>query len=99
MDILIVMCLGVVVGKFLIPKKTKKGFEWLAFLCTFLLIFAMGMNLGGDEDFFAELLSLGGKSFLFFLIPTALSVVFVYFMTRSFGKKKEGKADRKEEGK
>ena len=32
MDILIVMCLGVVVGKFLIPKKTKKGFEWLAFL-------------------------------------------------------------------
>ena len=27
MDILIVMCLGVVVGKFLIPKKTKKGFE------------------------------------------------------------------------
>ena len=57
----------------------------------------MGMNLGGDEDFFAELLSLGGKSFLFFLIPTVLSVVFVYFMTRNFGKKKDGKADRKEE--
>ena len=95
MDILIVMCLGVVVGKFLIPKKTKKGFEWLAFLCTFLLIFAMG--LGGDEDFFAELLSLGGKSFLFFLMPTALSVVFVYFMTRNFGKKKDGEADRREE--
>ena len=46
MDILLVMCLGVAVGKFLIPKKAKKGFEWLAFLCTFLLIFAMGMNRG-----------------------------------------------------
>lgn len=99
MDILLVMCLGVVVGKFLIPKKTKKGFEWLAFLCTFLLIFAMGMKLGGDENFFAELLSLGGKSFLYFLIPTALSVVCVYFLTRNLGKKKQGEADRKEAGK
>ena len=96
MDILLVMCLGVVVGKFFIPKKAKKGFEWLAFLCTFLLIFAMGMNLGGDENFFAELLSLGGKSFLYFLIPTVFSVMFVYLMRKNFGKKKEGEAERKE---
>lgn len=99
MDILLVMCLGVAVGKFLIPKNAKKGFEWLAFLCTFLLIFAMGMNLGGDENFFAELWSLGGKSFLYFLIPTAFSVVLVYLLTRNFGKKKRGEAEGKEAGK
>ena len=36
MDILIVMCIGILIGKFLVPKKTKTANEYLSLLCTFL---------------------------------------------------------------
>ena len=69
MDILLVMCIGVLVGKFLIPGKAKTANEYLSLLCTFLLIFSMGVTLGSDDNFFEELSALGVTSFLFFLDP------------------------------
>ena len=89
MYILVVMCAGVLVGRFLFPEKKKRANEYLQTACTAVLIFAMGISLGQKEHFFSELLSLGGDSILFFAIPTLFSIVFVYLLTKKFfgGKK------------
>ena len=51
------------------------------------MIFSMGVMLGKKDHFFEELSSLGLTSFLFFLIPTVLSIGLVYWLTRVFMKK------------
>ena len=97
MDILLVMCLGILVGRFLFPQKAKRWNEGASLLCTLVLIFSMGAMLGRKEGFLHQLLTLGTQSFLFFLIPTLLSIVAVYLLTKRFMKKhnrekKEGEA-------
>lgn len=87
MDILLVMCLGILVGRFLFPQKGKKWNEIASLLCTLVLIFSMGAMLGRKEGFLHQLLTLGTQSFLFFLIPTLLSIVAVYLLTKRFMKK------------
>ena len=89
MDILVIMCLGILVGRFLMIKKLRTANEYLSLLCTFLLIFSMGVMLGQKENFLREITSLGITSFLFFLFPTVFSVLIVYFLTRKFLCKKE----------
>jgi len=91
------MCLGILVGRFLFPQKAKKWNEGVSLLCTLVLIFSMGAMLGRKEGFLHQLLTLGTQSFLFFLIPTLLSIVAVYLLTKRFMKKhnrekKEGEA-------
>ena len=46
MDILLVMCLGILVGRFLFPQKAKRWNEGASLLCTLVLIFSMGAMLG-----------------------------------------------------
>lgn len=88
MDILLVMCLGIAAGRFVIPAHARRLNESLSLLCTFALIFAMGIMLGKKENFLTELSSLGLISFLFFLIPTLLSILLVFFLTKRFMKDK-----------
>lgn len=96
MDILIVMCIGILVGKF-IPKGKDYGINGkIQLICTILLIFAMGVMLGAKENFTEQLLSLGLTSFLFFLIPTGLSVLFVYSLTKFFMEKHKNTPESKE---
>ena len=92
MDVIIVMCLGVLVGKFLSPVRWKRINEILQTVCTVLLIFSMGVMLGSREDFVREITVLGSHSIIFFLIPSVFSVIAVYPLTRIFleKKKKEG---------
>lgn len=60
--------------------------------------FFYGGMLGEKDNFFEELSTLGVTSFLFFLIPTVLSVLLVYYLTQRFMKKdKEIPAERGEE--
>lgn len=89
MDIFIIMGVGILIGRFLMTGKLKKWNERLAMLCTLLLIFSMGVMLGQKENFLDELSSLGLKSLLFCLIPTLVSIVIVYVLTRRFMDKKE----------
>lgn len=89
MDIFIIMGVGILIGRFLMTGKLKKWNERLAMLCTLLLIFSMGVMLGQKENFLGELSSLGLKSLLFCLIPTLVSIVIVYVLTRRFMDKKE----------
>lgn len=95
MDVIVVMCLGMVAGRFFTPEKAKKGNEWISLICTFLLIFSMGVMLGRKENFLEELSTLGLSSLVFFLIPTGLSILAVFWLTRKFLDKK--KSNKKEE--
>ena len=91
MDVIFIMCLGVLVGKFFFPEGWKRINEILQTVCTVLLIFAMGVMLGSREDFVSEITSLGMQSIIFILIPTVFSVIAVYPLTRLFLEKRRGK--------
>lgn len=97
MLILLIMCIGVFIGNRFFPLKLKRGNEYLQLICTLLLIFSMGVNLGKKENFIHELTSLGGQSFLFFIIPTVFSILFVYTLTKHFMDAKNTKQHTKEQ--
>ena len=84
MDVLIVMCVCVLVGNRIFPRKAKGINEKVQLICTLLLIFSMGVTLGGRPNFLSELASLGLDSLLYCLIPTALSVAIVYLLSKKF---------------
>lgn len=89
MDILIIMCIGILAGRIALFRRIKKQNEYVSLGCTFLLIFSMGVMLGRKETFFEELSELGISSFLFFFIPTLLSIILVYCLTQIFMKKRK----------
>ena len=91
MDVIIIMCMGVLIGKLFFPVKWKRINELLQTICTHLLIFSMGVLLGSRENFLRELAALGSQSFLFFLIPSLFSVLAVYPLTRIFLNKQREK--------
>ena len=88
MDVLIVMCVGVLVGNRIFPRKAKGINEKVQLICTLLLIFSMGVMLGQKDNFLQDLFSLGAASFLMFLLPTAASILVVYLLTERFFVKK-----------
>ena len=88
MDVLIVMCLGIIAGRFIITNSAKKWSELMSLICTFILILSMGIKLGKNENFLSDLSTLGLSSLLFFLIPTVLSIVIVFILTKKFMIKK-----------
>ena len=91
MEILVIMGIGVAIGHFIFPKRAKTINERLQVACTLVLIFSMGVMLRQRENFLGELATVGWQSFVFFLLPTVLSVVCVYLLTRRFlGNKKGG---------
>ena len=91
MDVIFIMCLGVLVGKFFFPEGWKRINEIRQTVCTVLLIFAIGVMLGSREDFVSGITSLGMQSIIFFLIPSVFSVIAVYPLTRLFLEKRRGK--------
>lgn len=89
MDIILIMCIGILVGRFLVPQGMKKFNERVSMCCTWLLIFAMGVMLGEREGFLEDLSMLGVRSFFFFLIPTVCSIILVYILSKRFIEKKQ----------
>ena len=97
MDILIVMCMGILVGRLFRSGRIKKVNELLSLACTFVLIFAMGGTLGQRENFVREFLSLGRRQLPLFCLSHLFSIVFVYILTRNFmGRKKYETRGKKE---
>lgn len=96
MDIILVMCIGILVGRFLVPQGMKKFNERVSMCCTWLLIFAMGVMLGEREGFLEDLSMLGVRSFFFFLIPTVCSIILVYILSKHFIEKKQTVKTEKE---
>ena len=93
MDVIFIMCFGVLVGKFFFPVRWKRLNEILQTVCTVLLIFSMGVMLGSRDDFVSEITSLGTQSIIFFLIPSVFSVIAVYPLTRIFLEKRRKKGE------
>ena len=94
MTALVFMIFGFAAGR-VFPVRFKVINERIQLLCTLVLIFMMGVGLGQRDGFFSGLIRLGFTSFLFFLIPTVLSVAAVYLLTRRFmdGEGKDGRMD------
>lgn len=84
MDILLIMCIGVLLGAKWFPQKLYKANANLQLVCTSLLIFSMGVSLGARPAFFEELSSLGLRSLVFCLLPIAGSVALVYPLTQRY---------------
>ena len=84
MDVILIMCLGVLVGSRFFPKQYKKLCERLQVVCTLALIFCMGVMLGQRPGFLQERGQLGLQSLVFCLVPVAFSVLFVYLLTCRF---------------
>ena len=80
-DILVIMCAGAVVGRLFVPASVKRVNELFQTCCTALLIFAMGISLGAQDDFLSNLGVFGAQSLVFCLLPTACSVILVYLLT------------------
>lgn len=95
MDILLVMCVGVLIGNRWFPQKYKRANEILQVACTVLLIFCMGVTLGGRSNFLEELASMGAVSFLFFLFPVGFSLILVYLLTKRFMPEKVKQSESK----
>lgn len=94
MLLLVIMCIGICVGNRFLSPKYKKANEIFQIMCTLSLIFSMGVMLGKDEDFFDKLFTLGGESFLFFLVPSVCSVILVFILTKRFmGEKRKKEKD------
>ena len=107
MGIILIMGLGMIVGKWVFPEKIKKWNEKAQLACTLMIIFSMGIMLGEKENFLKDLPRLGIRSFIFFAVPTVLSIIVVYFLTKHFmdhpGGRHSGEAEpvtgeEKEEG-
>ncbi|WP_276886205.1 hypothetical protein [Allobaculum stercoricanis] len=94
MDVLIIMCFGILAGRFLVPNRAKKENEFISLACTFLLILSMGATLGKDQNFMSNLSSLGLSSLLFFFIPTVLSILIVYVLTKKFMEKRDNSQEK-----
>lgn len=94
MDVLIGMCFGILAGRFLVPNRAKKENEFISLACTFLLILSMGATLGKDQNFMSNLSSLGLSSLLFFFIPTVLSILIVYVLTKKFMEKRDNSQEK-----
>ena len=77
MNVIIIMCAGILVSKIFFPVKWKRINELLQLICSLLLIFSMGVMLGSRKDFLDTLTALGSQSILFFLIPAVFSVIAV----------------------
>lgn len=88
MEILIIMCVGILIGNKFFPNKYKKINEQLQLICTILLIFSMGVTLGRRENFLQELSVLGWHSFIFFLVPSLFSLIIVFVLTYHFIEKR-----------
>lgn len=82
-EILIVMCIGVLVGATIFPDSLKKANSALTLAATGVLIFSMGAMLGGREGFLDELVSLGLASLAFAVLPIVFSTLIVYALTRT----------------
>lgn len=80
-DILVIMCAGAVVGRLFVPASVKRVNELFQTCCTALLIFAMGISLGAQDDFLSNLGVFGAQSLVFCLLPTVCSVILVYLLT------------------
>ena len=67
MDVIVIMCIGVLAGKFLLPCNLNRWNQILQVVCTLFLIFSMGVLLGSREKLSGRTFYIGNSEcdFLF----------------------------------
>lgn len=93
MDVIIIMCIGVLIGNRFLKPACRPLNEKLQVVCTVLLIFSMGVMLGSRENFLQELASIGIESVIFCIFPILGSVICVYLLTRFLMEDRKGGED------
>lgn len=86
----LIMIVGVVVGFILLKVREHRRIfvmnmnNKVQLISVALIIFIMGINLGGMENFAQKMLTMGLQSLVFAIIPTTFSVVIVYIFSKLF---------------
>lgn len=96
--VLIIMAVGIIFGIKIFPKKLDKINSKVQIISISILIFCMGVSLGGRESFIRELSELGIKSLIYSLIPIIFSVIAVYILTKLFMEEKKKHNDNDIDG-
>ena len=84
MKILLIMCLGIIIGYKYLNENYSKISSLIQMICTIILIFSMGVSLGNRKEFFSELSTLGIKSLIFSIFPIIFSIIFVFILSKKF---------------
>lgn len=87
--VLLIMCMGIFVGKYWIPPEKKGIVEKCQSFAIVLLIFSMGHSLGQREDFFADLQAMGLQSFLYAVLTIVGSILLVYPLSQKYLSQKQ----------
>lgn len=82
MLVTLIMCAGILVGRLLLPDTLATGNGRLQTALTLLLIFSMGLSIGGDENLLADLPVIGVDSLIFCVLEMAASTALVFLVTR-----------------
>ncbi|MDF2686971.1 MAG: hypothetical protein K0S55_2154 [Clostridia bacterium] len=78
------MAVGIIIGIKIFPKKFEKINSKVQVVSISILIFCMGVSLGGRDSFIRDLSALGIKSLIYSVLPIFFSVIAVYFLTKLF---------------
>lgn len=79
------LCLGLIIGYFVpIPEKWDKWIEKTQFILLLLVVFLMGLKIGGDERVFKSLPELGLKAVLITVGCIGGSMLFMYIFKKIF---------------
>lgn len=89
LEVLLIMMLGVFLGKYCVPPERKALIEKCQALAIMLLIFSMGHSLGQRENFLGDLQTMGLQSFLYAVFTIVGSVLVVYPLSKKLLKDKE----------
>ena len=84
METIAIMCLGVLVGATVFPKRLKALNSRLQTAVTALLIFLMGVGLGSRPGFLSEVAEIGFESLILAVVPAALSAAVIYPLSRKY---------------
>lgn len=93
MSSVLIMAVGWFVGYKFFKEKYVKANSLFQTVCVAILIFCMGVSLGGRDDFFSSLFSLGKSSLIYSLVPILFSVLVVYALTEILLVRKSKKED------
>ncbi len=85
----ILMLLGVFIGARLLPEKYRRWNGTLQIIITIALLFTMGVSLGAQPGFFADLREMGLVSLLYAVGGVVFSAVVVWLLAKLFLRKKE----------
>lgn len=89
MKIIFFIIIGILIGFTIFPKKYLKINNKISQISVILLLFSMGVSLGGGENFINDIKSSGFIALIFALFGILLSVLLVFIVSKIFFRKEK----------